>query len=174
MKKTLLLLLIMATHTNSLLAQQNDPKTAFLEKWENSKTYLLALIDTIPADSLNYKPTVRQMSVREQLIHIRMNMLWLSHTYFSGGEQANSQPNLAKDAGKEELSQALKEAFEAVYEKVETTAMDSLGEQVKFFAGPKSRLQILNLLQDHVTHHRGQLVVYLNLMDLTPPRYTGW
>ncbi|MGK0251702.1 MAG: putative damage-inducible protein DinB, partial [Gammaproteobacteria bacterium] len=45
---------------------------------------------------------------------------------------------------------------------------------VEFFAGPKSRMQILNLLQDHVTHHRGQLIVYLNLNSIEPPQYSGW
>ncbi|MDT8346268.1 MAG: DinB family protein, partial [Flavobacteriaceae bacterium] len=49
-----------------------------------------------------------------------------------------------------------------------------LSEKVNFFAGEKTKIQILNLLHDHVTHHRGQLVVYLNLKEIKPPRYTGW
>lgn len=173
MKRTLALILILVFNYNGMLAQQKDPKGAFLEKWENSKNYLLAMIDSIPADSLDFKPTPRQMSVREQLAHIRMNMLWLGHTYF-GDNSTNTQPALDKNAGKEDLSKALKEAFTVVNNLVSQTDSKRLDEEVEFFAGPKSRLQILNLLQDHVTHHRGQLVVYLNLMDLTPPRYSGW
>ncbi|MBL7471834.1 DinB family protein [Robertkochia sediminum] len=173
MKRTLVLILILAFNYNGMLAQQNEPKGAFLEKWENSKNYLLAMVDSIPADSLDYKPTPRQMSVREQLAHIRMNMLWLGHTYF-GDDSTNTHPALAENAGKEDLSKALEQAFTVVHDLVNQTDMTSLSEEVKFFAGPKSRLQILNLLHDHVTHHRGQLVVYLNLMDLTPPRYSGW
>jgi uncharacterized damage-inducible protein DinB len=49
-----------------------------------------------------------------------------------------------------------------------------LDSKVAFFAGPKTKLQILNLMQDHVTHRRGQLIVYLNLNDIQPPKYTGW
>ncbi|WP_374662973.1 DinB family protein [Parasegetibacter sp. NRK P23] len=37
-----------------------------------------------------------------------------------------------------------------------------------------SKLQIINLLSDHQTHHRGQLLVYLRLCGLTPPKYVGW
>jgi uncharacterized damage-inducible protein DinB len=51
---------------------------------------------------------------------------------------------------------------------------DDLSTQVDFFAGPKTKLQILNIIQDHVTHHRGQLIVYLNLKGIKPPEYVGW
>ena len=57
---------------------------------------------------------------------------------------------------------------------VKNTPDEELKEIVDFFAGPKSNLQILNLLQDHVTHHRGQLIVYLNLNEIEPPKYSGW
>jgi len=30
------------------------------------------------------------------------------------------------------------------------------------------------LLNDHQTHHRGQLVVYLRLNGIKPPAYIGW
>jgi uncharacterized damage-inducible protein DinB len=38
-----------------------------------------------------------------------------------------------------------------------------LSQKQFFFVGPKSKLQILNLMQDHHTHHRAQILVYLNL-----------
>ena len=51
---------------------------------------------------------------------------------------------------------------------------ETFSDEVTFFSGPKSKLQIMNLMQDHVSHHRGQLVVYLNLNEIEPPRYVGW
>ena len=45
---------------------------------------------------------------------------------------------------------------------------------VDFFAGPMSKRQILTLLNDHYTHHRGQIIVYLRMNDIKPPRYRGW
>jgi uncharacterized damage-inducible protein DinB len=35
-----------------------------------------------------------------------------------------------------------------------------LSLKVTFFAVQKSKLQILNLMQDHVTHHRAQILVF--------------
>jgi uncharacterized damage-inducible protein DinB len=30
------------------------------------------------------------------------------------------------------------------------------------------------LMHDHHTHHRGQIIVYLRLNGLKPPKYVGW
>ena len=50
----------------------------------------------------------------------------------------------------------------------------ALEEEVKFFAGPMNKRQIVALLHDHMTHHRGQLMVYLRLKGIKPPQYRGW
>lgn len=173
MKNYILIALIFLGMSLKSYSQQNTPKTAFLEKWNNSSTYLLTMAESIPEESYNYKPTERQMSVAEQLLHIRKNMLWLGSTYFNqnGVEVNTTEP---KPANKAQVIRALKEAFGTVEQLVASSNEEMLTGEVEFFAGPKSRLQILNLLQDHVTHHRGQLIVYMNLLDLEPPRYSGW
>ena len=66
-------------------------------------------------------------------------------------------------------------------ETIELTAKDlapltekDLNHIVDFVAGKMSRRRIMLLLTDHVTHHRGQLVVYLRLKGVEPPAYRGW
>ena len=49
-----------------------------------------------------------------------------------------------------------------------------LEEPVDFFAGPMNKRQILNLMTDHLTHHRGQAILYLRLRGIKPPSYRGW
>ena len=151
---------------------QNETVTAFLEKWENSKNYLLDIAKAMPKDKYDFKPTEREMSFGAQLIHIKGNMDWLSTSYFTDEEF-----NKKKDENvysKEEIITMLETSFNNVSEIIKNTEPESLNEKVEFFAGPKTRLQILNLLQDHVTHHRGQLIVYLNLNEIVPPKYVGW
>lgn len=155
-----------------IMAQQVYPKTAFLEKWENSKNYLLEIAQAMPEAFYNYKPTEREMSFKEQLIHIKGNMDWLSNTYFTKEKYVREKNEIPET--KQETILLLKEAFEATSFIIKQTEEKEFQEIVDFFAGPKSKLQILNLLQDHVTHHRGQLIVYLNLKDIEPPRYIGW
>ena len=72
------------------------------------------------------------------------------------------------------LINELEIAFNNVATIINKVSLNDLSTEVEFFAGPKSKLQILNLLQDHVTHHRGQLIVYLNLNEIKPPSFIGW
>ena len=145
---------------------------AFLEKWENSKNYLLEIAEAMPEGAYDFKPTERQMSFRKQLLHIKGNMEWLSTTYFTETEYEKTEAILPKT--KAETIAELKTAFKSVIQIIEKTPDEELKDTVEFFAGPKSKLQILNLLQDHLTHHRGQLIVYLNLNNIEPPKYIGW
>ena len=154
------------------LAQQLTVKDAFLEKWENSKNYLVALAEVMPEEHFDFKPTERQRSFKEQLLHIRTNINWLSISYFSENEYKRSEVD--STVTKTEVLVLLKNAFDASYKIIESTSEEKLKETVDFFAGEKSKLQILNLMQDHVTHHRGQLIVYLNLKSIEPPKYVGW
>ncbi len=172
MKKLPFVLLILLFSFSSLIAQQISVKAAFLEKWVNSKNYLIEIAETMPEDAFNFKPTERQMSFKEQLLHIKGNMAWLSTSYFTDikYEKAEFPLNISKS----ETINELEKGFDWVTQLIEKTSDKDLKETVEFFAGPKSKLQILNLMQDHVTHHRGQLIVYLNLNKINPPNYIGW
>lgn len=153
-----------------MTAQQTEVKDAFLEKWNNSKNYLIEMAQLMPEEDYGYKPTERQRSFKEQLEHIIGNMDWLSGKYFNRLETEI----WTEGTEKERMIKNLELSFNAVAVAVEAAPESGLKETVEFFAGPKSKLQILNLLLDHVTHHRGQLIVYLNLNDIEPPRYVGW
>ncbi len=37
-----------------------------------------------------------------------------------------------------------------------------------------NKIQFLNLIEDHQTHHRAELLVYLRLNNIKPPEYIGW
>ncbi len=170
MKKGILLIVLL--NISTFMAQQITPKSAFLEKWENSKNYLLKVAKAMPEENYGFKPTEREMSFSEQLLHIKQNMDWLSTSYFTKNEYKKEENTLQKS--KSEIISELKISFDTVLEIIKNTPDENLQETVEFFAGPKSKLQILNLLQDHVTHHRGQLIVYLNLKNVKPPKYIGW
>ena len=154
------------------MAQQTTPKSAWLEKWENSKLYLMAIAEAMPEEHYDFKPTERQMSFKEQLVHIKGNMDWLSNTYFTEAEFKRSTSDLPST--KMETIRLIEGAFDAAAEIITKASDEEMADTISFFAGPKSKLQILNLLQDHVTHHRGQLIVYLNLNEVEPPSFSGW
>lgn len=155
-------------------AQQSTVKGAFLEKWENSKNYLIAVAEAMPEKDYDFKPSERQMTFKEQLVHIEENIYWLEFTYLFEvimEERTKPDPNALS---KKEVIEMLDNGFDSVSEMVREMTDEELTETVNFIAGKKSKLQLLNLLHDHVTHHRGQLIVYLNLKNIEPPKYVGW
>lgn len=169
MKKSLIIAFLFLT--NSLFSQVEVVST-FIEKWDNSKDYLVAVAQAMPEDKYDYKPTEREMSFKEQLFHILENMNWLSTTYFSKEKYLKKEES--KGLSKAQIIQEIKDSFDKAKIIVQKTKYLELSQKVDFFAGPKSKLQILNLMQDHVTHHRAQILVYLNLNQIQPPEYIGW
>lgn len=170
--KNIFLLLLVTVMVSSKINAQNNSISAFLLKWENSKNYLLEIAEAMPEKKYHFKPTEREMTFEEQLLHIAENMHWLSESYLAEGDFVKSDK--INPIGKTEILKDLRIAFDKVSEIVKMVSLDDLSTEVAFFSGPKSKLQIMNLLQDHVTHHRGQLVIYLNLNDVVPPKYIGW
>lgn len=168
MKLKVLIILLISNFGMS----QNQTTEAFLEKWNNSKNYLLEVAQAMPEELYDYKPTEQQMSFSQQLIHIKENMEWLSNAYFTDVAYVKAKDK--NQYSKAETLVFLEKSFDSVYKIIKNSDPELLDEKVKFFAGPKTKLQILNLLQDHVTHHRGQLLVYMNLNNIKPPKYVGW
>ncbi len=169
MKKYLIIAVLLLS--NNIFAQVEVVST-FIEKWDNSKDYLVAVAEAMPEDKYDYKPAEREMSFREQLFHIQDNMNWLGTTHFSGEKYVKKEA--VKGLSKTQMIQEIKASFDKAKAFVQKTNDIELSEKVDFFAGPKSKLQILNLMQDHVTHHRAQILVYLNLNGIQPPKYIGW
>jgi len=155
------------------LQSQDIAIPTFLEKWENSKSYLVAMAEAMPPEKYDYKPTEGQMGFQDQLLHINSNMEWLSSTYFDDSKMDKIIDNKSQ-LTKDETIKLLINGFDRVSTIIKNTPSSALSDNVEFFRGNKSKLQILNLLQDHVTHHRGQLIVYLNLNNIEPPKYVGW
>lgn len=164
--------LLLIVFISNFTMAQNSTVDAFLEKWNNSKVYLLEVAQAMPEDLYDYKPTEREMTFGQQLIHIKENMEWLSNAYFTDKEYKKVKDD--KQYSKEETIALLEKSFDSAYQIIKNSDPKLLDSKVEFFAGPKTKLQILNLMQDHVTHHRGQLLVYLNLNEIKPPKYVGW
>ena len=169
MKKFILIALVLVS--NSIFSQQLVVDT-FAEKWDNSKTYLVQMAEAMPEDKYDFKPSEREMSFKEQVFHILGNMDWLSTTHFS--KEKYNKNAFAEIKTKPQIITQINASFDLAKSKIIANKNLDLSEKVDFFAGPKSKLQILNLMQDHVTHHRGQLIVYLNLCQIQPPKYVGW
>lgn len=154
-------------------AQTNDSLLNQLSaKWKNAKTYALKVAELMPEEKYNFKPVPDEMTFGEQLLHIAQNMNWLSSAYLLGSKQNNKSD--AKVLSKQSIINTISTAYDSALAVHYRLTPKQLDEVVPFFAGPKSRRQILILMHDHQTHHIGQLIVYLRLKGIKPPDYVGW
>ena len=146
---------------------------AAIVKLKNAKEYTFKVARLMPAEKYAFKPTPEEMSFGEQLLHLGTNLGWLSSSYLSEGTNPVSRQD-AKLQDKEEILKVLERVYDYALQTLEHFEAAHLGDEVKFFAGPKTKLQIINLVNDHQTHHRAQLLVYLRLNGIKPPAYVGW
>lgn len=144
----------------------------FKQKWENARTYTMEIAQIMPEEHYDFRPSEEQMTFREQLLHMLGNMRWLSSSYLGGKRLDVDLKNT--DYTKAEMLELLQKGFDRAGEAIEGLNEETLNEEVSFFAGPMTKRQILTLMNDHLTHHRGQVIIYLRLKKMEPPSYRGW
>lgn len=155
-------------------------RAEWLAKWQNSLAYTQEALAIIPDSSLSYRPTEGQMSVQEQIQHMAGNVYGLSRRFLAYDparfdEEALKNKLAAEKMSRQELVGLLNDAYAFGIDAVYSFEEEDWEKMVpNFFAGPRSRRTIVYLLQDHATHHRAQVLMYMRMLGLEPPRYRGW
>ena len=141
-------------------------------KWKNATEYTLEFAKAMPEEYYSFKPAPVEMTYGEQLKHIAGNMVWLSSSYLNGAKTTLDPVNAGNS--KKEIIAILEKSFVYASQTIDQLNEKILNQNVSFFAGIMTKRRIMLLMTDHVTHHRGQLVVYLRLKGIEPPAYRGW
>lgn len=144
----------------------------YLRKWENGAAYTIEFAEALPESLYDYRPVPEEMQFREQIVHICGNIKWLTNAYLGGAEEGPDVTDPPRS--KEGLIRLLRSSFDYAADAIRSFDATHLDQEVDFFAGPITKRQVFFLMSDHVTHHRGQLVVYLRLNQINPPDYRGW
>ena len=171
MKKNISLILYLSFFLSTLNGQISFLQDHII-KWQNGLKYTEDVMNTLPDSLWNFKPVKEEMSFREQVLHITQNMYWLSSTYLNG-ENVGLKIKDEVQSNQEIKAQYL-EIGKYTLGVIRNLKENELTERVPFFAGNLTRWQIFELMHDHHTHHRGQIIVYLRLNGFKPPKYVGW
>jgi uncharacterized damage-inducible protein DinB len=157
-----------------ILAQENDFIKEYLERLEKSKEYLILAAESMPEDKFEFKATPESMSFAENLMHIGWAMDWHSQSLMGGREARdwNTDTELKVDhKSKKEMIAKIDETFDTTIKFIANFDINNLEERLDYFGANRTKRQILLLLADHITHHRGQMLVYMRLNGQKPPRY---
>ncbi len=157
------------------LTAQNDPFLAdFMERLENSKKYLLLIAETMPEKQYDYRPAEGSLSFAEHLMHIGFALDWHSQSLIGGRVARDYQTDTiykSNHKSKQEMIQIIDQTFDQAKKVLADFSPDQLDVKLDYFGLQRSKRQIYMLLADHITHHRGQMLVYMRLNGLVPPRY---
>jgi len=143
----------------------------FMAKWENGKEFTLEVVDKMPDNLLDYRPEAEAMSFKEQVAHISSSIVGISKGFLLGAE-----PGFASDAKlqtKEELKAFVTACFDYGKSTFSKLTDAQLSEQIDSFAGKVTRRQMVGLVNDHATHHRGAAICYIRANGITPPVFRG-
>ncbi|MBV7268577.1 DinB family protein [Winogradskyella luteola] len=176
MKKiiTLTSFILLGIISSPLFAQQNDFIKDYLERLENSRKYLTLVAEIMPEDKYNFKASPDSLTFAENLLHIGYAMDWHSQSLLGGREPRDwSTDTVFKVANKskEEMIELINKTFDDSIKLISEFDVDLLNNKLDYFGLTRTKRQILLLLTDHITHHRGQMLVYMRLNGLVPPRY---
>ena len=150
-----------------------DPMIAELDQEAQATERML---DRVPADQLTWKPHDRSMTLGQLALHVATvcgsvgNMLEMDAFDVNDADFVQAQP-----ASKDEIMRRFAEELENGKAKLEALDNDSAMSDWKLTKGgdqlwsvPKIALA-RNLMFNHLYHHRGQLSVYLRLLDVPVP-----
>ena len=157
-----------------LCAQESDFIKEYLERLENSRKYLILVAETMPEDKYGFKATPESLSFEENLMHIAWAMDWHSQSLMGGREARdwNTDTELKVDnKSKEEMIATINRTFDITIEFIQNFDIAKLEERLDYFGSDRTKRQVLMLLADHITHHRAQMLVYMRLNAIKPPRY---
>lgn len=132
-------------------------KTQLTTILENSKTYTLAVAEAMPENLYAFKPNEEVWSFNELINHIAYGIEWWHATYIKQTETKWNPP--ATKSSKKETMQLLQQCYNGLQKTLDSEKLSD--ESIKGFW----------LTLDHVTHHRGQAVLYLRINKIAPPEF---
>ncbi len=158
----------------SSYGQQSEFIDDYLERLENSRKYLILVAESMPEEHYGFKVTPESLSFAENLLHIGFAMDWHTQSLLGGREPRDWKTDtLFKTIGKTkaQMIELIDRTFDTSIAYIKQFDTDQLNITLDYFGLTRSKQQILLLLADHITHHRGQMLVSLRLNGVTPPRY---
>lgn len=138
-------------------------------QWDNIRNFVVKVAEVVPEDKYDWKPTPEVRSFREQFVHI----IGENHLFMGlvAGEKSAAPQNLKT---REEIVKALNDSYDYGAKVLGGLTDEKATESVPGFRGqsqPRWAIAMTNFI-DNMDHY-GNLVVYMRLNGITPPRSAG-
>jgi uncharacterized damage-inducible protein DinB len=132
-------------------------KEQLLSTVENSRNYTLQVAEAMPEKGYQFKPAGAGWNFAELLHHIAYGIQWWQDNYITGNKTEWNPPPVKSK--KQDVIDYL------------TRAYDDLQKTIKQLPLVGQAGTGIFATLDHITHHRGQAVIYLRTNGVEPPEY---
>ena len=132
-------------------------KEQLLATLQTSKNYTFAVAESMPDKEYNFKPVESVWNFGELVHHIAYGIEWWENNFIKGEKVDWDEP--AFKAKKKELLSYLDRSYASLKDTICKRGLDD------------KAIQGFHATLDHITHHRGQAVVYLRCKGIVPPGY---
>lgn len=150
---------------------------------ESQKAYTLEVLNLMPEDKFDYRPTEDVRSFAELFKHMagsfRLQQKMLTGKFTTIEEEFPAVQQLEKSQmSKQEIANLLSGEFDNMIALAGRLSEKDLKATFvfSFFPGApeKTYREVLTSSRDHLTHHRGQATTYLRINGVKPAQYRPW
>jgi uncharacterized damage-inducible protein DinB len=151
---------------------------AFLQEFENEAKTTRRVLERVPADKLAWKPHPKSMSLGELALHVAASPAVISgwctqeETTFTGQKPPEPSSRAEILAAHDNGVATVKESLTKVGDEGMKSMWTAKAGGATLMQMPKSAL-VRGIVLNHWIHHRGQLSVYLRLLDVPVPSIYG-
>ncbi|MEO8711184.1 MAG: DinB family protein [Parafilimonas sp.] len=154
--------------------------TALLAELKQESVNTKRLLECLPSDNLDWTPHEKSMKIGKLAKHIAELPVWIGRIINADEfDFASANWNSESKETKEDILKLFDEKLAEALSVLETASDETLnkkwlvrrGEQIMFELSKKIALR--NFTYNHTYHHRGQLSVYLRLLDIPVPGMYG-
>lgn len=158
-----------------------DLKNAFINEIKHEAASTRKMLERVPLDKLTWKPHEKSATLQSLAKHVASIFSWVSRALTTDElDFAKGRPAPVPDfTSTEQLLEILDSSVSQALKDLETATPELFGKTWTMRNGgqvmlslPKAAV-IRNLALNHMIHHRGQLSVYLRLLDVPLPGLYG-
>ncbi len=154
--------------------------SALTAELKHESTNTKKILERVPTDKLAWKPHEKSMSLGRLATHIAELPVWIERSVNADEFNfATAVFNFTSKEDTDEILQLFEEHLSSAIKILETATDENLnsvwtakrGEQI-IYSMPK-KVVIRNFTLNHIYHHRGQLTVFLRLLNISVPGMYG-
>ena len=137
------------------------------------------MLEKIPFDKKDWKPHEKSKTLGSLATHVAETGRWVAHALQNDGLDFAQPLERANPQSKEELLEVFEKHFQSGIAALEAASEEELGKKWTVRSGDKIYMElpkaaaIRGWALSHMIHHRGQLSVYLRLLDIPVPGMYG-